>query len=122
MELTQLYQGLTFLAYATGIIVILVGIMLFKLAFDLSKLTRNVNNTVDVLKEELIPTVKNVNKSVEIISSVIIKADAGINRVKEFVANSPLKILTKLSSMSGTIAKGFFGGLCAGMKIFKKKK
>ena len=41
METAQLYQGLTFLAYATGVIVILVGIMLIKLLFDLSRLTNN---------------------------------------------------------------------------------
>ena len=122
MEIGQLYQGLTFLAYATGIIVILVGIMLVKVLFDLSKLTNNINDTTNVVKEELIPTLKNVNKSVEIVSSIIIKADAGVNKVKEFISNSPLKILGKLSTMGGTIVKGFFGGLCAGMKIFGKKK
>ena len=35
MEIAQLYQGLTFLSYATGIIVILVGIMLVKVLYDL---------------------------------------------------------------------------------------
>ena len=38
METVQLYQSLTFLAYATGVIVILVGAMLIKVLFDLSKL------------------------------------------------------------------------------------
>ena len=93
MEIGQLYQGLTFLAYTTGIIVILVGIMLVKVLFDLSKLTNNINNTANIVKEELIPTLKNVNKSVEIVSGVIIKADESVNKVKEFIANSPLKIL-----------------------------
>ena len=64
MEIGQLYQGLTFLAYATGFIVLLVGIMFFKVGYDISK----------------------------------------------------------LSTVSGTIMKGFFGGLCAGLKIFGKKK
>ncbi len=122
MEIGQLYQGLTFLAYATGIIVILVGVMLVKVLFDLSKLANNINDTTNIVKEELVPTLKNVNKSVEIVSGIIIKADEGVNKVKEFIAKSPLKILGKLSTMGGTIAKGFFGGLCAGMKIFGKKK
>ena len=122
MEIGQLYQGLTFLAYATGIIVILVGIMLVKVLFDLSKLTSNINDTANTVKEELVPTLKNVNKSVEIVSGVIIKADEGVNKVKEFIANSPLKILAKLSTIGGTVAKGFFGGLCAGLKAFGKKK
>ena len=122
MEIGQLYQGLTFLAYATGIIVILVGIMLIKVLFDLSKLTNNINDTANTVKEELVPTLKNVNRSVEIVSGIIIKADAGVSRIKEFIANSPLKILAKLSTIGGTVAKGFFGGLCAGLKTFGKKK
>lgn len=122
METAQLYQGLTFLAYATGVIVILVGIMLVKVLFDLSRLTNNINDTTNIVKEELVPTLKNVNKSVEIVSGIIIKADAGVNRVKEFISNSPLKILSKLSTVTGTVAKGFFGGLCAGLKAFGKKK
>ena len=122
MEIGQLYQGLTFLAYATGVIVILVGIMLVKVLFELSKLTNNINETTDIVKEELVPTLKNVNKSVEIVSGIIIKADEGVNKVKDFIAKSPLKILTKLSTLTGTVAKGFFGGLFAGLKMFNKKK
>ena len=122
MEIGQLYQGLTFLAYATGVMVILVSIMIIKVSFDFSKLTRNLNDTVNIIKEELEPTLKNVNKSVEIVSGIIIKADAGVNRVKEFISNSPLKILGKLSTVTGTVAKGFFGGLFAGLKTFAKKK
>ena len=122
MEIGQLYQGLTFLAYATGIIVILVGIMLIKVLIDVSKLANNLIDTTEIVKEELVPTLKNVNKSVEIVSGIIIKADEGVNKVKEFIANSPLKILTKLSTLTGTVAKGFFGGLFAGLKAFSKKK
>ncbi len=122
MEIGQLYQGLYFLAYATGFVVILVGIMIFKVFYDVDKLTKNINGTLDIVKEELVPTLKNVNKSVEIVSGVIIKTDAGINKIKSVIANSPLKILSKLSTVSGTVAKGFFGGLCAGLKMFGKKK
>ena len=70
METAQLYNGLTFLSYATGIIIILVGIMLAKVLFDLSKLTRNIDETTTIVKTELEPTLKNVNKSVEIISGI----------------------------------------------------
>ena len=122
METAQLYQSLTFLSYASGIMIILVCIMLFKVLYDLSKLIRNVDETTNIIKTELKPTLENVNKSVEIISGIIIKADQGVTKVREFIANSPLRILTKLSSLSGTIAKGFFSGLCAGLKNFGKKK
>ena len=122
MEIGQLYQGLTFLAYATGVMLILIGIMLVKVLIDLSKLMSNVNDTANLVKEELVPTLKNVNKSVEIVSGIIIKADEGVSKVKNFIANSPLKILAKLSTVGGTVAKGFLGGLCAGLKTFGKKK
>ena len=61
----QLNNSLTFLAYATGIMVLLIGIMLTKVLFDLSKLTKNVDETVTIAKTELEPTLKNINKSVE---------------------------------------------------------
>ena len=122
METTHLYQSLTFLAYATGVIVILVGGMLIKVLFDISKLTQNVNETAAAAKTELIPTFKNINKSVEIVSGIIIKTDEGVNKIKEAIKNSPLNILSKLAGITGSISKGFIGGLSAAFKIFGKKK
>ena len=122
METAQLYQSLTFLAYATGVIVLLVGAMLIKVLFDLSKLANNVDETATIIKTELVPTLKNINKSVEIVSGIIIKADEGVNKVKEAIKNSPLHLLSKLSTVTGTVAKGFFSGLCSAFKIFAKKK
>ena len=83
METAQLYQSLTFLAYSTGVIVILVGAMLIKVLFNLSKLAKNVDETATIVKTELVPTLKNINKSVEIVSGIIIKADESVNKVKE---------------------------------------
>lgn len=122
METQQLYQGLTFLAYSTGVIVIVVGIMLTKVLFDLSKLTKNVNETANVIKTELIPTLKNINKSVEIVSSIIIKADESVNKIKETLKKSPLNILSKLGTVTGFVTKGFWSGVCTAFKIFSKKK
>jgi len=121
METTHLYQGLTFLAYATGIIIILVGIMLAKVLFDLSKLTRNIDETATIVKDELEPTLKNVNKSVEIISGVIIKADEGVQKVRTFLSKTPLKLVGSVSKLTGKAAKGFFTGLCSAFKMFSKK-
>ena len=120
MEIAQLYQGLTFLSYATGIIVILVGAMLVKVLFDLSKLTRNIDETTTIVKTELEPTLKNVNKSVEIISGLIIKTDESINKVKDFMSKTPLKFLGKLTTLTGKATKGFFSGLCMAFKMFSK--
>ena len=122
METAQLYQSLTFLAYSTGVIVILVGAMLIKVLFGLSKLTKNVDETATIVKTELVPTLKNINKSVEIVSGIIIKADESVNKIKDAIKNSPLNLLSKLTSITGTVSKGFFGGLCSAFKIFSKKK
>lgn len=121
METAQLYQGLTFLAYATGIIVILVGVMLVKVLFDVSKLTQNLDETTTIIKTELEPTLKNVRKSVEIVSGVIIKADESVQKIRSFISKTPLKIFTKLSNLTGKAAKGFFGGLCTAFKMFSKR-
>lgn len=121
METAQLYQGLTFLAYATGIIVIFVGAMIVKVLFDVSKLTRNIDETTTIVKTELEPTLKNINKSVEIVSGIVIKTDASIQRVRDFISKTPLKLIGQISKISGKATKGFFGGLCSAFKMFAKK-
>lgn len=121
METAQLYQGLTFLAYTTGVIVLLVGVMLAKVLFDVSSLTKNLNETTTIVKTELEPTLKNINKSVEIVSGVIIKADEGVQKVRDFLSKTPLKLFGQLSKLTGKAAKGFFGGLCTAFKTFSKK-
>ena len=113
METAQLYQGLTFLAYSTGIIVILVGVMLVKVLFDISKLTNNLNETTNIVKTELEPTLKNLNKSVEIVSGIIIKTDESVQKVKDFLSKTPLKLIGQLSKLTGRATRGFFGGLCS---------
>ena len=121
MATAELYQGLTFLSYSTGIIVILVGIMLVKVLFDISKLTKNIDETATIVKTELTPTLKNINKSVEIVSGVIIKTDENIQKLKNFISKTPLKLIGQISKLSGKAAKGFFGGLCSAFKMFSKK-
>ena len=121
MATPELYQGLTFLSYATGVIVILVGMMLVKVLFDISKLTRNIDETATIIKTELEPTLKNINKSVEIVSGVIIKTDESIQKFREFISKTPLKLIGQFSKLSGKAAKGFWGGLCSAFKLFGKK-
>ena len=121
METAQLYQGLTFLSYSTGVIVILVGVMLVKVLFDVSKLTRNIDETTTIVKTELEPTLKNINKSVEIVSGIIIKTDEGFKKVKDFISKTPLKLVGQLSKLTGKATRSFFGGLCSAFKMFSKK-
>ena len=121
MVTAELNQGLTFLAYTTGIIVFIVGAMLVKVLFDVSKLTQNLNETAVLVKNELEPTLKNINKSVSIISGMIIKTDENMQKVKAFISKTPLKFISQVSQFSGKAAKGFFGGLCTAFKYFSKK-
>ena len=121
METAQLYNGLTFLSYATGIIVMLVGVMLAKVLFDLSRLTRNLDETTTIVKTELEPTLKNINKSVEIVSGVIIKTNDSLKKAKQFLAKTPLKLLGQFTKITGKATRGFFSGLFSAYKIFAKK-
>ena len=121
METAQLYNGLTFLAYSTAVIVLIVGGMLAKVLFDVSKLTRNLDETTTIVKTELEPTLKNVNKSVEIVSGLIIKTDEGVKKVRAFLSKTPLKLIGQFSKLSVKAAKGFFSGLCSAFKMFSKK-
>jgi len=117
----QLNIGLTFLAYSTGVMLIIVLSMLTKLIYDFSKLTKNVDETVTIVKTELEPTLKNVNKSVEIVSGVIIKTDENINKIKNFFSRTPLKLLGGLSKLSDKASRGFWSGLSTALKMFSKK-
>ena len=121
MEMAHLYQGLTFLAYATGIIVVLVGGMLIAVLFNLTKLIGNLNETTVIVKEELTPTLKNLNKAVEIVSGIVIKTDEGIKKAKSFILKTPLTVLSKLPSILGATGKGIVSGIMTAFKIFSKK-
>lgn len=122
METAQLYQSLTFLAYATGVIVILVGAMLIKVLFDLSKLANNVDETATIIKTELVPTLKNINKSVEIVSGIIIKADEGVNKVKEAIKNSPASPFIKTVNGNRNSCKRIFQRAVFSFQNFCKKE
>ena len=63
MDFSQiaLNQGLTFLAWVTGIIVIVVAVFLVKLLIDLSALAKNLNQTSILLNTELKPTLGELN-------------------------------------------------------------
>ena len=55
MEMSQiaLNQGLTFLAWATGIVVIVVAGFLVKLLIDLSALAKNLNQTSIIVQKTI---------------------------------------------------------------------
>jgi uncharacterized membrane protein YraQ (UPF0718 family) len=119
MEMSQiaLNQGLTFLAWATGIIVIIVGGFLVKLLFDLSKLAINLNKTSTLINTELKPTLNQINETLASVNSIIKNTDKGVDSFKLAVEQAFGK--TKL--VTETIFGGIIKGFVTAFKAFSKK-
>ena len=120
MELSQLAlnQGLTFLAWATGVIVIVVGVFLVKLLYDLSTLTKNVNETSVLLNKELRPTLYELKETLEAVNSIIHSTDKGVDSLKTAVEN----VFGKTKMLSESLFNGIMKGFVTVMGLFSKKK
>lgn len=126
METSQIFlnHGLTFLAVATGLIVIVVGGFLIKLLIDLSKLTKNLDETATIVKSEIKPTLSELKKALENISSIAKNADKQVDslaKLFENVMGLGALALTRAKNLSGGILKGFVKGLFTVIKLFLKK-
>lgn len=126
METSQivLNQGLTFLAYATGVIFVVVGGFLVKLLFDLSKLTRNVDETTSIVKAELEPTLKELNNALQSINSIAQNADKQVDTLAktfETMLGAGSLAFTRARTFSGGLVKGLVKGLVTVTKMFLKK-
>lgn len=119
MEFSQiaLNNGLTFLCWATGIIVIVVGIFLVKLILDLSVLSKNLNETSQILNAELKPTLSNLSQTLQTINDLVKTTDKGMVSFKDAVE----KLFTKTKSVSGLFLGGLFKGLATVINMFIKK-
>lgn len=118
MEQEMLNNGLTFLAVATGIIVLVVGGFLTKLLFDLSKLVQNATQTTVMLNTELEPTIKELNQTLKSFNSLVHNTGEGVGNVKLGLEN----VLTKTKLLSGSVLGGFLKGFMAVYSIFSKRK
>jgi predicted PurR-regulated permease PerM len=118
MELSQiaLNNGLTFLAVATGIIILVVGGFLVKLLIDLSTLVKNLNETSNIVNTELKPTLNSVNETLTSINEIIKSTDKGVGDFKSAVG----KIVDKTKIVSGTLFGGLMKGFLTAYKLFKK--
>ena len=87
METSQilLNNGLTFLAVATGIMLVVVGGFLIKLIIDLSKLAQNVDETTTVVRNELRPTLRELNESLHTVNDFMKSTDKGIDKMRDTV-------------------------------------
>ena len=120
----HLYQGLTFLVCATGAMLILVGGFLINLIINLSKLTKNVDETTTIVKAEIEPTLKELNKALTSINAIAQNADKQVDSLAktfENVLGVGFSAFSKAKDLSGGLVKGFVKGLVTVIKLFMKK-
>lgn len=119
MDFSQvaLNQGLTFLAWVTSIVLIVVAGFLIKLLIDLSKLSKNLNATSMMINTELKPTLNELNETLHTINELVKSTDKGVDNVKVVIE----KVLGKTKLVSETIIGGFLKGFVAMLGLFSKK-
>lgn len=126
METSQIFlnHGLTFLAIATAIILVVVGGFLVKLLIDLSKLVKNIDETTVIVKSEIKPTLHELNKALQSINSIAQNADKQVDSLTKFFETAfeaSTLALTRAKKLSGGLIKGFVKGLFTIIKFFLKK-
>lgn len=112
-----LNNGLTFLAWVTGVVVLVVGSFLTKLLIDLSKLSKNLNETSVMLNTELKPTLSELNKTLKTINELVQNTDKGFDSFKTAVE----KVLGKTKLLSESIIGGFLKGFVSVLGLFSKR-
>ncbi|MBO6272155.1 DUF948 domain-containing protein [bacterium] len=122
---TELSQSLTFLAWTSAGFLIVVGIFIVKLLFDLSRLTMSLNKSADIVKTELEPIMKNVSETVVTVNKLVQTTDEKVSKAKEIydrVSKVVINTAAKASEISGYVLKEVFKGLCASFKSIIIKK
>jgi len=127
METSQivLNHGLTFLAIATGIILIVVGGFLIKLLVDLSKLTKNIDETTSIVKSEIEPTLQELNNALKSVNSIAQNADKQVGSLGKLIESTMgigALAFSRARKLSGGLVKGFTQGLVSIIKMFLKNK
>lgn len=126
METSQiiLNHGLTFLACATGIMLVVIGGFVIKLIIDLSKLTKNLDETTTIVKAEVEPTLKELNNALKSINSIAQNADKQVDSLGKLIENilgAGALAFTRAKNLSGGLLKGFAKGLATVIKMLWKK-
>lgn len=119
MEFSQiaLNQGLTFLAWATGIVILVVGSFLVKLLIDLSALSKSLNETSNLVNTELKPTLKEINETLHAVNALVKSTDKNVDSFK----NAIEKTFGKTKMISESIVSGLVKGFVTVMGLFAKK-
>ena len=119
MDFSQiaLNQGLTFLTWVTGIVILVVGGFLVKLLIDLSKLSKNLTETSEILNTELKPTLREINQTLSTINELVKTTDRGVDSVKVAVE----KFVGRAKAVSENLFGGFLKGFVTVLGLFSKK-
>lgn len=115
---TVLNNGLTFLSISTGVIILVVGAFLAKLLYDISQLTKNLNETTLLVNSELKPTINELNKALKSFNDIVQNTGEGVGNVKLGIEN----VLNRTKLISGNVISGFLKGFMAVYTLFAKKK
>ena len=116
MSQFALNQVLTFLAWATGCVVIIVAGFLVKLLIDLPVLAKNLNQTSIIVNTELKPPLKELNETLSSINEIVKNTDKGVGDFKSAVG----KLVDKTKLVSGTLFGGLIKGFTTAYNLFKK--
>ncbi len=119
MDFSQiaLNQGLTFLAWVTSVVLVVVAGFLIKLLIDLSKLSKNLNETSVMLNTELKPTLQELSETLHTINDLVKSTDKGVDNVKDIIQ----RVIGKTKLLSESILGGFLKGFVSMMGLFSKK-
>ena len=120
MDTTNMYHGLTFLAWTSAGFLIIVGLFLVKVLFDLSSLLTKMNQTADIVKDSAKPIFADITESVSIVNKYVKRADTDLTKFNDLSGKASkiiVELLSKTSAVSGIIAKGLWNII----KSFKKK-
>lgn len=126
METSQtiLYHGLTFLAVSTGLIIVVIGVFLAIFIKNLTKLTKNLDETTTIVNSELKPTLDEFKDALKSINSIAQTADKQVDslaKIMENVIGVSTLAYAKAKKLSGGLVKGLVQGLVTVIKLFIKK-
>ena len=119
MDFSQiaLNHGLTFLAWGTLIVLIVIAVFLVKLLIDLSTLIKNVNETSVMLNNELKPTLDELQETLKSVNSIIKNTDNSMVNLKGAVENT----IGKTKAFTGSLFSGIINGFGTMWKLFAKR-
>ena len=122
---TELSQGLTFLAWTSGVFLIIIGIFTVKLLFDLSRLTLSIKKSTDIIHTELSPIMKNLNETTTTINDLVQTTNKKVGKFAEVcdkATDIATSIVAKASSAIGVVLKEGGKLIFSAIKSMGKRK